>query len=75
MINDFKMILAMNFFTAAKEVPVPHLGVVSIMEESSPRIVRIACSEPAAEKAKEKMLYHSAKNEARAKKGGTLGGT
>lgn len=50
-LNDFKMILGMNFLIATKAVSMPHLGFIGFVEEGSSCMVRVVRGEPSKGKA------------------------
>lgn len=50
-LDDFKIILGIDFLTSAKAIPMPHLGVVDIMKEGSPCMMSVERGEPTKEKA------------------------
>lgn len=45
-IDDFKVILGIDFLASSKAVPMPHLGALSIMQEAAPCMVLASCSKP-----------------------------
>ncbi|KAL4196929.1 hypothetical protein AMTRI_Chr04g185550 [Amborella trichopoda] len=44
-LDEFKVILQLDFLMLAKESVVPHLGVVAIMDKQCPSMVHVACME------------------------------
>ncbi|KAJ6837910.1 hypothetical protein M6B38_323260 [Iris pallida] len=51
LLDDFKMILGMDFLIAAKAVPMSNLGVVSFIEEDLSYMMKVVRGEPSKEKA------------------------
>lgn len=43
--DDFKVILGMDFFRSSKAIPMPYLGMVSIVDERAPCMVPVTQSD------------------------------